>query len=320
MKKEEFLSNTINKQRFIHLLSDRLQNNIACQTLHADGDADLLIVMTALASAQNTTTVLIGDDTDLLMLLIHHTTCDVHDVYLTAEPKANVRKATRCWNIKATQDALGPVICGTILFIHAILGCDTVSRIHGMGKGLALKKALDSPHFIQQANVFMNPKSTQAEVVLAGHNALVSLCNGKQGDTLNILRHRRFCEKVAISTVAVQPKVLPPTCAAAHYHSLRVFYQVHEWKPEEGVEFEPCDWGWRVVDSKMLPIMMDRDAAPKVLLEMIRCGCKSGCSSKMCSCRKHGLQCSTACGACKGTGCTNSGDMQEDSSDDEDRD
>ena len=43
LKKEEFLSNSRDKQRLINLFSQVLQKN-NCITHYADGDADLLIV------------------------------------------------------------------------------------------------------------------------------------------------------------------------------------------------------------------------------------------------------------------------------------
>ena len=63
-KKEVFLSNVENKIRFLMMLSDRLQLE-GCETHHAKGDADLLIVQTAIASAGISETVLVGDDTEL---------------------------------------------------------------------------------------------------------------------------------------------------------------------------------------------------------------------------------------------------------------
>ena len=51
---------------------------------------------------------------------------------------------------------------------------------------------------------------------------------------------------------------------------------------------------------------------------MIRCNCSSDCTSARCTCRKHGLQCSPACGQCRGRGCTNSPiQFDEDDSQDE---
>ena len=74
-KKTDFLANKENKQRFIDLLSDKLECH-GCQTDHAKSDADLLIVQTAIAAAAsqpNKTTVVVTEDTDILVLLCFHT-------------------------------------------------------------------------------------------------------------------------------------------------------------------------------------------------------------------------------------------------------
>ena len=85
-KKDEFLNNKANKQRFIHYLSDNLER-AGCSVDHAKDDADVLIVLTAVASARHKETILIGDDTDLLVLLLHHAEMDAHEVFLKSEPK-----------------------------------------------------------------------------------------------------------------------------------------------------------------------------------------------------------------------------------------
>ena len=44
-KKEDLLSNNVKKQRFIRMLGQRLEH-VGCETRHAKGDADVLIVET----------------------------------------------------------------------------------------------------------------------------------------------------------------------------------------------------------------------------------------------------------------------------------
>ena len=68
MKKDHFLSNSSNKQSFINMLSSYLQKR-NCQTRHSQADPDLLIVQTSLESARRINTVLVRDDTDLLILI-----------------------------------------------------------------------------------------------------------------------------------------------------------------------------------------------------------------------------------------------------------
>ena len=106
---------------------------------HASGDADLLIVQKSLESASAVNTVLVGDDTDLLILLIYHASLDSCSLVLKPESRKSTKKSRVC-NIHAVKKQLGPDICSSILFLHAILGCDTTSQLHGIGKGNSLKK------------------------------------------------------------------------------------------------------------------------------------------------------------------------------------
>ena len=86
MKKQQFLANTTNKQNFINMLSSSLRE-VELNTTHASDDADSLIVKTAIeiADAFNKPTAVIGEDTDLLILLLNFVNKDgpashLHDV------------------------------------------------------------------------------------------------------------------------------------------------------------------------------------------------------------------------------------------------
>ena len=89
-RKEKFLSNEVNKQGFINLLSEKLEK-AGCTTVHAEGDADVLIVTRAVEYAQTTDTILVGDDTDLLVLLIYLAKTSGKNIYLAPEPKASAK-------------------------------------------------------------------------------------------------------------------------------------------------------------------------------------------------------------------------------------
>jgi len=45
----------------------------------------------------------------------------------------------------------------------------------------------------------------------------------------------------------------------------------------------------------LVTVTSDLPPAPSVTLHVIRCGCKSGCSSSLCSCHRNGLLCMSAC-------------------------
>ena len=140
--------------------------------------------------------------------------------------------------------------------------------------------------------------------------------NGKIGQSLDTLRYQRYQEKLTRNTAKIDAKSLPPTFAAAKFHSLRVRAQVLHWRGED-VNVE--ERGWRMIDGQVFHIMTDLPPALKSLLHVVRCNCKSGCSTMRCSCRKHNLECLPVCSQCRGSSCTNSFvvlQKQDDSEDD----
>ena len=58
-------------ERFVNMLSQQLEA-AGCHVLQAVGDADVLIANTAVARAAESSTTVVGEDTDLLVLLICH--------------------------------------------------------------------------------------------------------------------------------------------------------------------------------------------------------------------------------------------------------
>ena len=124
------------------------------------------------------------------------------------------------WNIQAVKAQLGPEICSNIyiLFLHAILGCDTTSHLYGIGKSTALKKFKSSLCFRQQAMVFSQESATLEEVPSAGEKALVILYSGNLRESLDTLRYESFCEIVATSNFCIHPQTLHAT----HFSSYQV--------------------------------------------------------------------------------------------------
>ena len=294
LKKKEFLSNREHKQRLIALLGERL-SECGCDVLYASGDADLMIVQTAVKVSTTCEVVLAGDDTDLLVLLVNLARDERNNIFFRPEPKKGA--IMKCLSVKTTRVTLGLDVCDNILFVHALLGCDTTSRLFGIGKGTGLKLIKDNKVFRQAADIFQSSESSKAEIKKAGEKAMLIVYRGKETDSLDTLRHQRFQELVTISKKAVRSDMLPPTSAAETYHSLRVFHQVQYWK---GNSLDTDEWGWKVYDGRMVPIITDKDPAPQSLLKRVRCTCKSGCRTMRCGRRQQGLDCSMACSGCRG--------------------
>ena len=64
----------------------------------AKADADLLLVNKAIEAAETRNTVLVGDDTDLLVLLLHHLLPIENKIYFAPQSKKNAKG--RVWDIK----------------------------------------------------------------------------------------------------------------------------------------------------------------------------------------------------------------------------
>ena len=129
-KKEDLLSNKDNKQRFIGMLGQSLEH-VGCETRHAKGVADVLIVETTGQFTMYSETTLVGDDTDLFVLLCFHVKEDSCEVF-KPEIRSGTKKSLRCWNIKYVQRVLGRAVCNNIV----VCSCHPrpTSQVFSMGK------------------------------------------------------------------------------------------------------------------------------------------------------------------------------------------
>ena len=97
-------------------------------------------------------TVLVGDDTDLLVLLCH---------YL---PEINN------WDIKLLKQHNGN-LNDLILFVHAFFGCDTVSQLHGIAKDKIFKNERLKPPCLKASEIFFSSASTKSQIAKAGEDS-----------------------------------------------------------------------------------------------------------------------------------------------------
>ena len=200
------------------------------------------------------------------------------------------------------KELLGEQFCENLLFMHAFLGCDTTSRTFSIGKGVIVKKFKEENSLYLCAEIFNNMESSVESIIRFGEKILVSLIGGKEDDTLDQLRLSKFHKKIATSATAVSPHLIPPTSNA-----LRVFHTIQIW--EGDTDMQPEDFGWKIVDGKLTPVMMTNPIAPDCLLNIFKCGCKGDCCTKRCSCFKNDLECSSA--ECRGMACLNSPHIDE---------
>ncbi|KMQ87542.1 hypothetical protein RF55_13146 [Lasius niger] len=115
------------------MLSEKFEAN-NFHVKHAQDDADVLIIETALKQACRNTTVVVGEDVDLLVILIARTPID-KEIFFLKPGKGKVERkiySSRSFDEhKSSKDH--------ILFLHAFSGCDTTSALFNKGKTAALK-------------------------------------------------------------------------------------------------------------------------------------------------------------------------------------
>ena len=266
MTKDEFLVNLDNRQRFLEVLTSKVNSSNAIQSSR---DADALIVKSSIEAAKLKSTVFVGKDTDLLILLIHAIKLSDHSVFSTSDEKT---KTPKLWDVKYVKEVLGDEVCNAILPMHALLGCDTTSRMFSIGKQVALKKFQKIKKFRNAILIFNKPTAKQEDMVKAGEGLFVRVYGGKDDITLDRLRFEKFHQKPVSTSTAVAPETLNPTSSAASFHSLRVYHEVQCWTGQE--DLDPTQCGWEVKKGKMYPIYTNKKAAPPSLLKVIMCCCK----------------------------------------------
>lgn len=303
---EAFLSNEMNKTQFIKFLANHLQIQ-GHNAKISNGDADTLIVSTALELARNgQSVVVVAEDTDIFIMLLYHWESDMADIHLRKEGRRS--KIGQIYSMKEAFGKVPEIVRKHSLFIHAWSGCDTTSATYGHGKSHLMKQLTKSTDVQNLSTMISMRESTTTEVGNAGIRLFLILYSGSTKDTLATLRYARYMAMMARSNT-VEPKRLPPTERAAYYHSLRVHLQVVSWNNLNNDSLEYCEWGWKDDNECLCPVMTDRDAAPSKVLKFIRCKCKqkgkNPCGTNQCSCHKNGLKCMMACMDCRGEFCNN---------------
>ena len=90
-------------------------------------------------------------------------------------------------------------MCSSILFAHAVLGCDTTQDIMISGKGKAVSKLRSDNFFVTKVSAYMGSVSVKEDIVKVGDCALVALFGGKQNEILDDLSLRSsFRRPVAV--------------------------------------------------------------------------------------------------------------------------
>ena len=147
---------------------------------NSTGDADTMIVVNTLRiTSEGNEVNVVADDTDVLILLMHHWMDTIADIFFS-ETKKSQKKSLQVWKIHDLISKAGKIVTDHLLFIHAWTGCDTTSATFGHGKANLLKKIQEIQRI---AHLMYNYSVMPEEVSRAGKRLFLIIFGGKDGDS-----------------------------------------------------------------------------------------------------------------------------------------
>ena len=138
----------------------------------SQADADVLIVTTAIQQVHNSNVIVVGDDTDLLVLMLHYFNSIATDFELSFY-RPSSESTIKIQNLSAS---LHLNVISTILSMHAFSGCDTTSSHCGVGKTRIIKMVEKCPDLMYaDLKTFYRIDATPAQLYSAGIRIITKL-------------------------------------------------------------------------------------------------------------------------------------------------
>lgn len=222
---KDFLSNAENKKQLVFMLSQLLYENeiTVCQSI-ADADYDIVKIATTM-NFNKKNIIVVGDDTDLLVLLIHHTQ-KLNTYFLKSH-------AFIYYNICDLQNSIPQNIRKNILFFHSISGCDTNSCFYGKEKANSYDIIKNNNSLALDLKIFQSATANKDDLLSIGKQfiKLLYMPNVVE-DSLSEMRYLMYKDKIKSkykSYIKLNMAELPPTESAANFHILRSYCQIQQW-------------------------------------------------------------------------------------------
>ena len=255
-------------------------------------EADTLMINQALLVAQRSPPdcqlTVFSPDTDVLVLLIAN--------YNLLPSNTSISMLSAIIEIKPLWVQLGEDKAKALPALHAFSGCDNTGRFSGLGKIKWFKLFLSSD--TDTINTFQklldNDTISEGMIsTLASFVCKAYLPKGIKITDIPELRWHLFCKKMAES------EKLPPTLGSLVQHIHRVHVQSRTWGQASHamqVTLDPIGHGYyKTTNGQIVPKTTNDPPAPEALVEMVRCQCKTNCTSQRCSCQRKNLPCTDMC-------------------------
>ena len=219
-------------------------------------------------------------------------------------------------------------IPSTMQTLYICSGCDYVSFFHGLEKAYFLNSLFEYGDFIcsnseQIPGTLAHPESEQSllsffhlvgctyfrkhkAAFLPMYQTPMSVFHSLSKDNQNPLdQHRAWLQLLrerVWSRIKYEEEMIPSDDALVR-HWKRSCWVLSIWKQasSNNIDYPPLHGnGWKQTDSQSLQIDWDSDTnicevRTRVALIRKGCGCKTGCMTNRCKCRKSGNYCNPGC-------------------------
>ena len=215
---------------------------------HEEADTRMLLHATHASQNGYKTTVLVSEDTDVMVLCLGNCKKTNCTMYL----KCGSQNRTRYINISTLAELHGDDLCDALVGLHAFTGCDSVSAFAGRGK-LGAFKLLKGNRTYQEDFKSLGTSWDVSEHLHRAMESFVCQMYAPSSDIcdINDLRYLMFCTKRG----EMESSLLPPCRDCLQLHTQRANYQAAVWRQclegQPGIP-DPKGHGWKTDDKGML--------------------------------------------------------------------
>eukprot|EP00112_Aurelia_sp_Birch-Aquarium-sp1_P020752 Seg542.2 transcript_id=Seg542.2/GoldUCD/mRNA.D3Y31 product="hypothetical protein" protein_id=Seg542.2/GoldUCD/D3Y31 len=279
--------------KYCHKFVPSSQDEIDVEAVHElycdHEEADTRLLLHAYqASLSQESVVIKSPDTDVFILMVGHKHAIAADLYFDTGSGNN----RRIISIQSIYESLGPDLSASLIGFHAFTGCDSTSAFYGKGKTKAFTLLENKPDFVSMFKQLGRSYQVESELFAQLEKYVCHLYNQPTVDEVDFARYNQF------KLGQFGEDSMPCTRNVLRQHVKRVVFQARIWwLALEPITATPSitDFGWSVVDGNVNVVWMTLPPAPEGVLENVSCGCKSGCATKRCVCKKADLACTSMC-------------------------
>ena len=254
-------------------------------------EADTLMICLAVEASRRSPDaqlVCFTPDTEVLVLAVAH--------YDKLCRRTSLSIVSGTVDIGPIWRALGKQKAQALVMFHAFTGSDNIGKFSGIGKATWFQQYIKADMALPRAFMELPVDGDLTQEVKDELTKFVCLryCSkGVQITSIPDLRWHLFCKQLAESNR------LPPTLGALEEHIKCVRLQSRVWSQATVMQqqpFDPLKFGYyKDTSGQLLPVTTEVLPAPQAIIQLVRCQCKSNCSTQRCSCNRNDLPCTELC-------------------------